>query len=463
VGGDGVTRRRWGTVMTDDSGNAEERGPEHADDETLDRPLPEAVRTRVIEYGAEILGMMLPTEIPPRLRRIAKFEPRRRARLAGPDIAAQLEADAEFRSRVAERMRQAWPSLVAELDQGELPPAVDPVIAGAVLYVLRPPGWAATVQQIHDELEREARAKAADDTAETLVELQTKLDEIKTQHRQEVLRLRAELREHKAEIAELRRKLHHERQRAKEAVRGAERSIAEAQEHSDAAAARLHAVEAENRRLRNRLAAAEAQVENARRAARAARGAEEARLRVLLDVLQEAAQGLRRELALPASITLPADLVAAEARSGTAEMPGQGLPDDDPKFIDQLLTIPRIHLLVDGYNVTKTGYGDRPLADQRAKLLAGLEGLASQTKAEITCVFDGAEIDSPIALVNSRRVRVLFSSPGETADELIIRLVRAEPEGRPVAVVTSDKEIIAAVRREKARTVASPLLLRRLE
>ena len=144
-------------------------------------------------------------------------------------------------------------------------------------------------------------------------------------------------------------------------------------------------------------------------------------------------------------------------------MPGQGLPDDDHEFIDQLLTIPRIHLLVDGYNVTKTGYGDRPLADQRAKLLAGLEGLASQTKAEITCVFDGAEIDSPIALVNSRRVRVLFSSPGETADELIIRLVRAEPEGRPVAVVTSDKEIIAAVRREKARTVASPLLLRRLE
>ena len=47
MGGDGVTRRRWGTVMTDDSGNAEERGPEHADDETLDRPLPEAVRTQI--------------------------------------------------------------------------------------------------------------------------------------------------------------------------------------------------------------------------------------------------------------------------------------------------------------------------------------------------------------------------------------------------------------------------------
>ncbi len=450
--------------MTDGgSGNAEERAAEPAQAEALDRPLPEAVRTRVIEYGAEILGMMPAAEVPPRLRRIAKFEPRRRVRLAGPDIAAQLETDEEFRGRVAERMRQAWPSLVEELAGGEVPPAADPVIAGAVAYVLRPPGWPALIREIHDELEREARAKAADDTAETIAELRGKLDEARAEHRRETLRLRAELRQHKAEISELRHKLHHERQRAREAVRAAERSVAEAKELSDGAAARLHSVEAENRRLRNRLAAAEAQVENARRAARAARSAEEVRLRVLLDVLQEAAQGLRRELALPASITLPADLVAGEGRAGTPETPGRGLPDDDPGLIDQLLSIPHIHLLVDGYNVTKTGYGNRPLADQRAKLLAGLEGLASQTKAEITCVFDGAEIDAPVAPVPSRRVRVLFSSPGETADELIIRLVRAEPEGRPLAVVTSDKEIIAAVRREKARTVASPLLLRRLD
>ncbi len=463
MGCHGVVRRRWGTVMTDGSEGAEERGAEPAETEALDRPLPEAVRTLIIEYGSEILATMPAAEIPPRLRRIAKFEPRRRVRLAGPDIAAQLESDAQFRGRVAERMRQAWPSLAEELDRGEVPPVVEPAVVGAVAYVLRPAGWSTIVRGVHAELEREARAKAADSTAEAVAELRARLDQVRAEHRQEVLRLRAELREHKAEIAELRQKLHHERRRAREAVRAAERSVAEAAERSDGAAARLHSVEAENRRLRNRLAAAEAQVENARRAARAARGAEEARLRVLLDVLQEAAQGLRRELALPASITLPADLVAAEARAGTSEVPGRGLPDDDPRFVDQLLSIPHVHLLVDGYNVTKTGYGDRPLADQRARLLAGLEGLASQTKAEITCVFDGAEIDSPVVLASSRRVRVLFSSPGETADELIIRLVRAEPEGRPLVVVTSDKEIVTAVRREKARAVPSTLLLRRLD
>lgn len=78
-------------------------------------------------------------------------------------------------------------------------------------------------------------------------------------------------------------------------------------------------------------------------------------------------------------------------------------------------------------------------------------------------MFDGADVEAPPALSATRRVRLLFSAPGETADELIVRLVRAEPSGRPLAVVTSDKEIVSAVRREGARTVASVLLLRRLE
>ncbi|TDQ52506.1 NYN domain-containing protein [Actinorugispora endophytica] len=452
--------------MTADPGGAgDDRATQDGEPkgESLERPLPEAVRARVVEYGAEILGSMTAAEIPSALRRFAKFEPRRRARLAGPDIASRLESDDEFRGRVADRMRKAWPTLADGLGNGEIPPAADPVTVGAVAYLLRPDGWPSVIEHVHAELERQAKAKEADATADAIAELRGKLDEARAGHKEEVVRLRAELRGHKAEIAELRRKLHTERQQARKAVRRAEEATAEAGDRTGTAAARVSSLEAENRRLRGKLAAAEAQIENVRRAARTGRSADEARLRVLLDVLQDAAHGLRRELALPTSITLPADLVAAEARAGASGVPGRGLPDDDPGLVDQLLVMPRIHLLVDGYNVTKTGYGTLPLADQRTRLLAGLEGLATRTKAEITCVFDGAEVDAPLTLSAARRVRLLFSDPGETADELIIRLVRAEPEGRPLAVVTSDKEIIAAVRREGARTVASRLLLRRLD
>ena len=50
-----------------------------------------------------------------------------------------------------------------------------------------------------------------------------------------------------------------------------------------------------------------------------------------------------------------------------------------------------------------------------------------------------------------RGVRVLFSAPGEIADDVIRRLVAAEPEGRPLMVVSSDKEV--ADRRRPGRRV----------
>ena len=87
--------------------------------------------------------------------------------------------------------------------------------------------------------------------------------------------------------------------------------------------------------------------------------------------------------------------------------------------------------MVDGYNVTKTGYPQMPLEKQRLRLLGGLSVLAAQTGAEMTCVFDGAELAAPVLLAPPRGVRVLFTKPGVTADELIRQLVRAEPLGAP--------------------------------
>ena len=61
-----------------------------------------------------------------------------------------------------------------------------------------------------------------------------------------------------------------------------------------------------------------------------------------------------------------------------------------------------------------------------------------------------------------RGVRVLFSEPDEIADELIRRLVRAEPPGRVVVVVSSDREVAEGVRRSGARPVPSAALVRLL-
>ncbi len=340
----------------------------------LRRPLPDSVRSRVIEYGSDVLGGLRVAELPPVLRRVARFEPRRRARLAGPQIAAQLESDDEFRALVAARVEQVWPELARELRNGTIPPAADPVAVAAAAYLIRPAGWPDIVEQICDELRRRETAKEADEAAATIAELRRRLDEAKNEQREELDRARSELREQRRTIADLRRRIHAERQRAKEAEARAEQEAQDAAERSATLSTQVGALESENRRLRNRLEAVESQVENARRAARTGRSADEARLRVLLDVLLDAAHGLRRELALPTSIDSPADLVTDGQRETAGGLPSQGVPDDDPALIDQLLVLPRVHVLVDGYNVTKTGYGTLPLADQRSRLLASLEG-----------------------------------------------------------------------------------------
>ncbi|XVQ13631.1 NYN domain-containing protein [Spirillospora sp. CA-255316] len=418
----------------------------------------------VVETAAELIGALPAEEVPLPLRRFARFERRKRAKLAGQHIAAQLEKDAGFRRRVAAPLREAQPDLVEAVESGPVPPAADPVKVAVIAYLLRPQGWTRLVEAARAELERSASASEGEAAERRIGELREELAAARTARSAEVERLRAELRESKAEVAELRRKLHDARTRARAAQERAEELAAETERELAAAREGTAAADKEMRRLRGRLARAETDAEAARRATREGRNVDDVRLRMLLDTLVDAAQGVRRELALPSTIGRPADAVAGVEPDRLAHraLPGRALSDQDPQLLERLLTLPQVHLVVDGYNVTKTGYGELPLADQRNRLLSGLGGLAAQTRAEVTCVFDGADLDAPVAIPAPRGVRVLFSQPGQTADELIGELVRAEPPGRAVVVVSSDREVADAARRANARPAPSTLLLRRL-
>ncbi|GAA2406617.1 NYN domain-containing protein [Actinomadura vinacea] len=418
----------------------------------------------VVETAAELIGALPAEEVPLPLRRFARFERRKRAKLAGQHIAAQLEKDADFRRRVAVPLREAQPDLVEAVEQGPVPPAADPVKVAVIAYLLRPEGWTRLVEAARAELERSASVSEGAAAERRIAELRAELAAARTARSAEVERLRAELRDSKAEVAELRRKLHEARTRAKAAQERAEALAAETERELAAARDGTAAADKEMRRLRGRVARAETDAEAARRASREGRNVDDVRLRMLLDTLVDAAQGVRRELALPSTIERPADAVAGVEPDRLAHraLPGRALSDQDPQLLERLLTLPQVHLVVDGYNVTKTGYGELPLADQRSRLLSGLGGLAAQTRAEVTCVFDGADLDAPVAIAAPRGVRVLFSQPGQTADELIGELVRAEPSGRAVVVVSSDREVADAARRANARPAPSTLLLRRL-
>ncbi|MGW0880911.1 NYN domain-containing protein [Streptomyces sp. NPDC002671] len=439
-------------------------GPGDGTAEVLDRPLPDGVRRRVVQIVSDGFGGLTVTELPAQLRQYARFAPNRRAKFAGNAMATALETDPLFRQRIGEKFREAQPELTGALDSGSPPPAADPLDVAAAAYVLRPTGWVKLVTAAGEEAQRADAERADEESRAELERLREELAHAREQTRTETERLRAELESVKKEAESLHRKL----RAALSDVKRGEAALRKLQGETEAARAegqaQVSAAESEARRLKGRLGEAEAALEATRKAAREGRSVEDMRVRLLLDTLLDATQGLRRELALPPVSVRPAETVDAvePGRMTPKDIATRALSENDPAILDQLLALPQAHLVVDGYNVTKTGYPQMPLEKQRLRLLGQLSALAAQTGAEVTCVFDGAELAAPVLLAPPRGVRVLFSKPGVTADELIRQLVRAEPPGRPVIVASTDREVADGVARAGARPVASAVLLKRL-
>ncbi len=432
----------------------------------LTEPLPKAVRSRVVALAADRLAALPPQDVPPALRAVARFTPTRRTRLGAVALSTALESDTAFRQRIAAGVAAMFPDVARALEEGSPLPAAGPDDVAAVAYLLRPPGWVGVVEGCARVLAQEDHGDQRSAAVQEATRHHERLERALESERSAKERLRAELTAAKAESAGLRRSLREAVGAARKAEQAAREASRLAQAGRDADATQAAATQAELRRMRGRLADAEAALEAMRSNVRAGRAADDVRLRVLLDALHDAATGIRDELGVAPQTARPADTVAG-ARAPSAAIDAvlqagsaRGMGDDDPAVLDELLALPRVHLVVDGYNVTKTGYGGLTLQEQRARLTAGLSALAAQSRAEVTCVFDGADV--AVRVPQSRGVRVLFSDPGETADELIRRLVRAEPVGRAVVVVSTDREVADGVSRAGARPVPSAMLLRRL-
>jgi predicted RNA-binding protein with PIN domain len=448
-------------------------------------PLPARVRDQLVELAATVLGELDEPRTPPSLARVRLFAPARRARAGAAPLAVAMERDAGFRAAVAAAWRALHADVATAIDAGRAGASVghadvataidagragasvdagdDPAVVLAGLYLLRPPDWRTVAAEAADHVVRaeDERGRQGEEgvAAARLGSLERALERARAdlaQARAAAEAAEEELASARREIRRLRADADRARAEARTAARGEETERARAAEAAAAAQRELD-------RERDRARQATERAEQALRAGREGRSLADARVRLLLDTVVEAAAGLRRELALAPLDVRPADLVATapEAGSGTPVDAVRGQDADDPARLADLLALPQAHLVVDGYNVTKSGYGGLPLVEQRRRLVDALGPVAARTGAEITVVFDGAETAGPAAQ-RLRGVRVLFSEAGTTADELVRRLVRAEPPGRPVVVVSSDKEVASGVRAAGARPVPATALLRLL-
>jgi predicted RNA-binding protein with PIN domain len=412
--------------------------------------LPDPVRARLVALVAASLPAV--AQLPAALRRVADFAPARRAKVGASAIIQALDADDELRERVAVQVQDR---ITRETGRNQQP---DPVEGAALAWLTRPEGWADSLREAVQELEQRAEPEpgASDQLArlrERLEQAETTGRELRASHREQLAQLKAEVTDLRRKLGEARASDRSARAAAEEALSGAEASRASAEE-------RLAAQEKELRQLRGLLARYDEEAGAQRRAVRSERDEATIRARLLLDTIVESATGLRRELALPAVAGSPGDRIERElATEGTREPTSVGsLAAADPQLLEQYLALPRARLLVDGYNVSKQTWPDLTLEGQRSRLLSGLAGLVARTGAETTVVFDAAATSTRPVVRTPRGVKVVFSAPGEIADDVIRRLVEAEPEGRVVVVATDDRAVLTDVARAGARTVGSRAL-----
>jgi predicted RNA-binding protein with PIN domain len=421
--------------------------------------LPERVRARVIAYAADALGALPPEQVPGPLKRAASFTPQRRARIAGQQIFDQVVADPEFRERIGVQARARQGAVASQLTGGAA--TVD---TAGLAFLVRSEGWEDVVDAVTTAEPAES-ARETEAASEEVESLRRRLEAALAEQAAARRSAKESLTAAKTEVADLRRKLGETRAGLRSARSEVEKAAADAAERVARLETEAASADKEVRRLRIRVEELEAELGRAQRASRTDREEATLRARLLLDTLLQAGQGLRQELALPVAGGAPADRVEAHlAEVGAREPSGvTSLPLDDPALVRELLALPQLHLVVDGYNVTRAEWDELPLETQRSRLLRGLGPLVARSGAEVTVVFDGTNAESRPVVQHPRGVRVLFSPQGVLADDVIRDLVAAEPPGRPVVVVTGDQEIVrAVVRKAGVRVVGSRALIRLL-
>ena len=273
-----------------------------------------------------------------------------------------------------------------------------------------------------------ARTRAELIQRNEFIELQaTEVDEL----RAEVAKAGELLAEMKAELADVRMEIRHARDREAAAVAKAQTAADERRSVRDQP---VPAQDPETAQVPDHSDDIAAAAETARRLV--------AQLETLLVPHQEddveAAPRERRSQRAP--LVLPGGVIAS---SGEAA---------------EFLARSDAQLIIDGYNVAKLGWPNRPLGEQRDVLLDAVENLARRFGTDVTVIFDGASVVGAHAS-RRRLARVVYSPEGTIADDVIRDEVKRIPANHAVVVVTNDAEIVRDVRGDGANVVPSNALL----
>lgn len=413
--------------------------------------LPDETKRRVAKYVLPALTSLPEAGVPTTLRFARRWSSGRvPPRLVQPILEA-LDADQGFAESVRQQLLAASGPAADGIATAEQQGDTDPAGAAALLFLVRPDGWRERLVSLLEDAPDPASGADVVQLRREIAALERRLDRGQQRWERDVAAARQAETDAKA-------RLESEAQRLRALLADAQQSLRVSDTALAAERERAEGLDREARRLRARQTQLAHQVARHEASGRDSRVAATARAKALLDVLQGAAAGLAEELALPAAAPAPAELVPAVEPSRQEQAPRIQQPHD----LGEALALPGCHLIVDGYNVTKGMWPQAPLQQQRERLVTGLAALQSRTAAEVTVVFDGAAV-GPVPSASTRAVRVRFSPSGEPADRVIVHLAAAEPSGRPVIVVSSDRALVSGALAAGARTADREVLAGLLE
>ncbi|MEJ7765877.1 MAG: NYN domain-containing protein [Acidimicrobiales bacterium] len=402
---------------------------------------------------AQVAGIQQPAEVPRSLRPLLGHA--RVTKAAVTTARKVIESDPVFRGRVAAS---------AEIYGG------DAAIGRAgVLWLSRPDGW----EDELGELVEQARAESAEKDELAL----ERSAQRRLRHAEEARERSDRAAEKAGKSAEAARLDLQEERRLR---RAAEEAAAKARVHAASldeqlASARRRADAVADQVARKAEAdGATAALLSARDVAREAVAAASSAALALAAALDRAAAALApgAELsgAAPSAVggdpsQLESQLLARPrrgrkqpARRRPAPLPPFVL-EDSPEAAEHLVNLPKVTVLVDGYNVTLAAWPHLPLAEQRLRLIDALEELAARTGASPEVVFDGAEVGpypQPLGAVRSL-VKVRFTAADVEADDVLI--ARASGAPLPVVVASNDRRVRKGARLAGANVLGVDQLL----
>jgi predicted RNA-binding protein with PIN domain len=465
--------------------------------------LPESLLVPLLDTAADVMRGLESSEVPLILRPVAGFDRRGLARSAArQQLLRAIETDESFRRRAIERFTErpevtvaleAWEPYRVIVIVEEAAARADLPLLASTLYAARPAGWkfglgfvCATFERARVDQETIEDRKTQDTQIAGMAESRRRADAARATAEQKIERLEKELREERAGRRARETQASQVATAAEHHVESVERDIVNARTALEVAEARLQ-------REAERARAAEEQLREARRTpgatvpARTADGqagdsglpvlrAED--LRALVDAadlaarlaagLSGVAEQAQRMLGsqggdAPAREAGPPRAVARErpAHRAQAKVP-PGMVEDDPDVLEAMLRTPRAVLIVDGYNVSMLAWGTEPPAEQRERLIDALAELQTRTRAKVTAVFDGADVEGGGPPQRRRGISVVFSPAGEEADAVVLREASKLPIDVPVIVASSDNWVADNARKAGTRVVSSSTLLRSL-